>query len=600
MEEEAAAEGGDAMQSVSDRLPVSLKLAYGFPSFPGGAMGLTVVVFMPAFYSDVILAPLGYIAVAIALTRSLDALTDPMMGWLSDRTKTRWGRRKPYIALGMPLMALAFYMLFVPPESLATIQAPVWYGIFAGLGLLFLTIMGIPQAALGAELSPDYNERSSLFGYGTLFGAAGAIFGAVLPTILEGRGMDERAVFAFIAGFYAILFVILQTWFLIRVPERPEFAQRESNPFVPGVRRALRNRPFLILLFSGIVGAIPAAIPALLMPYYVGYVLQPEDSLRWVGTFLVLYLGTGMLFVPVWIAVARRIGKLRTLIVGSVIGIIGSVFYFFAGPGDLFFAGCIYFITGTVSTAGAVVNPAMAADVIDYDELRTGKRREAQYTAFRALIPKFVSIPGSSVPLAVLAAVGYVPNEAQSDQVLFWIRFMYSLFPASFYLISLAIVSRYPLSEAVHVKIRQGIAALAGGESAVDPLTGNSIAPHGGDRVSEEDGWFLDYFTPGELRRMMGGHGSRLMTSVITAGGISLLVFLGAIAVALFGTIDPESRAPVTTVVAIVTAGLALTAFIFHCLRLKPARRMAGDPIPDEIIQAHLEGVIENPRRPDY
>jgi GPH family glycoside/pentoside/hexuronide:cation symporter len=338
------------------------------------------------------------------------------------------------------------------------------------------------------------------------------------------------------------------------------------------------------------VGAIPAAIPALLMPYFVGYVLQPEDSLRWVGTFLVIYLGTGMLFVPLWMTVARRIGKLRTLIIASTIGITGSVFYFFAGAGDLFFAGCIYFVTGTVSTAGAVVNPAMAADVIDYDELRTGKRREAQYTAFRALIPKFVSIPGSAVPLAVLAVVGYVPNEAQSDQVLFWIRFMYSLFPASFYVISLAIVSRYPLSEAVHIKIREGIAALAGGESATDPLTGNSIAPHGEDRVSEDDGWFLDHFTPGELRRAMGGNAGRLMTGVITAGGISLLICLGAALVASTGVWDPDARPPLTTVLAIVTAGLALTAFIFHCLRLRPARRMAGEPIPDDIIQAHLDG----------
>jgi GPH family glycoside/pentoside/hexuronide:cation symporter len=491
----------------------------------------------------------------------------------------------------MPFTALAFLMLFVPPESLTPIQASWYYGIWAGLGLLFLTIMGIPQAALGAELTPDYNERSSLFGFGTLFGSAGAIFGAALPTILGGRNMDERTIFAFIAAFYAILFVTLQTWFIIRVPERPEYAQRESNPFVPGVRRALRNRPFLILLSSGIVGAIPAAIPALLMPYYVTYVLQPENALAWVGGFLMLYLGTGMVFVPLWITVAKKIGKLRTLIIAGAIGITGSVFYFFAGAGDLAFAGCIYFITGTVSTAGAVVNPAMAADVIDYDELRTGKRREAQYTAFRALIPKFVSIPGSAIPLAVLAVVGYIPNEAQSDNVLFWIRFMYSLFPASFYVVSLAIVSRYPLSEAVHVKIRQGIAALARGESAIDPLTGSSIAPHGEDRVSEHDGWFLDYFTTKELKRAMGGNAGRLMTSVLFTGGISLLVCLGAALVASRGLSDPDARPPLTTVFAIVTAGLALTAFIFQCLRLKPARRMAAEPISDEVIQAHLDGV---------
>jgi GPH family glycoside/pentoside/hexuronide:cation symporter len=312
--------------------------------------------------------------------------------------------------------------------------------------------------------------------------------------------------------------------------------------------------------------------------------------MKWIGAFLVLYLGSGMFFVPVWMTVAKRIGKLKTFIFVSVIGITGSVFYFFAGAGDLLFAGCFYLMTGIVSQAGGFIIPAMGADVIDYDELRTGKRREAQYASFGGLIPKFVSIPGSAIPLAVLAVVGYVPNVPQSDNVLFWIRFMYSLFPATFYVVGLAIISRYPLSEAIHVKIREGVAALARGESTTDPLTGNNIAPHGRDRVSEDEGWFLDHFSPGELRRAIAGGASRVMTSVVVAAGISLMICLGLGLVALAGVSNPDARPPLTTVFAIVAAGLAFTAFIFHCLRLRPARKMAANPIADEVIQAHLEG----------
>jgi GPH family glycoside/pentoside/hexuronide:cation symporter len=580
---------GAATQAVG-RLSASIKLAFGSPAFAGAAMAIPIGVLMPRFYSDVVLIPLGYIAIAIALARSLDALTDPVMGWMSDRTHTRWGRRKPYIAFGLPFTALAFYMLFSPPESLTGTRAVFWFGASFGLYFLFHTILDIPKVALGAELTDDYNERSSLFGYRSFFIASGTIFASILPTILSERGMDQRAAFTFMAGLYAVLYVLLYSWLLIRIPERPEYARRESNPLVPGVRRALRNRPFRILLLSGIVMAIPGYIPAVLMPYYVGYVLQPEDSMKWVGTFLVIYLGTGMLFVPFWMIVAKRIGKLKTLIVTSVIGITGSVFYFFAGAGDLFFAGCIFFMTGTISATQTFLIPAMGADVIDYDELRTGKRREAQYTSFWAIIPKFIAIPGSAIPLAVLAAVGYVPNKPQSVEVLFWIRFMYSLFPVSFYLTSLAIVSRYPLSEAIHIKIRDAVDTLAKGKSTTDPLTGNNIAPHGEDRVSEDDGWFLDHFTPGELRRAIAGGAGRIVTNVIVAAAISLLVCVGAGAFALAGMTNPESRPPLTTVLAIVVAGLAFTAFIFHCLRLKPARRMAGTPIPDDIIQAHLDG----------
>jgi len=577
-----------------DALPRSVKLAYGAPAFAGAAMAIPIGVLMPRFYSDVVLAPLGYIAIGIALARAFDALTDPLMGWISDRTRTRWGRRKPYIAAGAPMTALAFCALFAPPESLTPTAASLWFAASFGLFFLFATTMEIPYAALGAELSRDYQERSSLFGYRALFIAAGTIVASVLPTVL-GRALglsNERVVYAVMAGIYAVLLMLLNAGLLIRVRERPPLALVQSNPLIPGVRRALRNRPFRILLLAGVVSAIPAAIPAILMPYFVGYVLQPADPGTWVGIYLLIYLGFGMLFVPFWMGVARRVGKLRTLIITSSIGITGSIFYFFAGPGDMVFAGCFFFMTGTVSMSGNFLIPAMAADVIDYDQLRTGKRREAQYMAFWALIPKFVAIPGASVPLAVLAAVGYVPNQIQTDEVMFWIRFMYSIFPAAFYLMALLIVSRYPISEWTHQEIRGGIAAHAAGAVAVDPLTGRQLAPPGTGPVGESDGWFLDHFTPGELRRTLEGGPRRLLASVVIDMAISLPICLGAAALAVSGMRGGDANPPLTTVFAVVVAGLAFTVFLFHTLRLGPARRMLRDPLPSAVIRGHLEGEI--------
>jgi GPH family glycoside/pentoside/hexuronide:cation symporter len=579
-------------------LPRSVKLAFGAPAFAGAAMAIPIGVLMPRFYSDVVLAPLGYIAISIALARAFDALTDPFMGWLSDRTRTRWGRRKPFIAVGAPMTALAFCALFAPPEFLTPGTASLWFAASFGLYFLFHTILDIPYAALGAELSPDYRERSNLFGYRTLFIAAGTVVASVFPTLLDRvLGLtDERAVYAAMAGVYAVLLVALNGRLLVRVPERPQLARVRPHALVPGVRRSLRNRPFRILLLAAVVGAIPAAIPALLMPYFVRYVLQPEDPNSWVGIYLLVYLGLGLLCVPFWMGVASRLGKLRTVIITSSIGITGSVFYFFAGPGEMLFAGCFFFMTGTVSMSGNFLFPAMAADVIDYDELRTGKRREAQYMAFWAMIPKFVAIPGSSVPLAVLAAVGYLPNQVQTEEVLFWIRFMYSMFPAVFYVTALMIVSRYPISERIHQEIRRGIAAHAEGATAVDPLTGGHLAPPGTRAVAEEDGWFLDYFTSRELRKTLERGPRRLVASVVVDMAISLPICLGAAALAIAGMQGAETRPGLTTVFAVVAAGLALTAFLFHALRLRPARRMLRDPLPDATLRAHLEEEVEGTR----
>ncbi len=574
-----------------ERLPVSLKLAYGAPAFAGAAMAIPIIVLMPRFYSDVVLAPLGYIAIAVALARSFDALTDPLMGWISDRTRTRWGRRKPYIAFGVPFTALVFFLLFSPPEHLTPVRASLWFGISYGFYFLFGTIIDIPKVALGSELTMDYHERSSLFGYRAFFIAVGTIVASILPALLPKilGTSDERFIYSLMAGGYAVLFVVLYTWLLIRVPERPDFVRRESNPLVPGVRRALRNRPFRILLSCTILNSIPAAIPAILMPYFVEYVVQPDNPGTWVGICLFVYLGSGLLLIPFWMTLAKRIGKLKTLITQGLIGIVGLIMFFFVGPGDILYVLCAFLVVGIVSMPGHFLMPAMVADIIDYDELLTGKRREAQYSSFLAIIPKFVSIPGSSIPLAILASVGYVPNQVQTAEVLLWIRFMYSIFPAAFFLAALFVVSRYPLSEAIHREIRRRIDALAAGETVVDPLSGRRLAPLGTGRVSEIDGWFLDHFTPRELRRASGGGMRSLMTSVGVAAGFSLLVCLGAGLMALTGVSNPEVRPPLTTVLAVVVAGLAFTALVFHCLRLGPARRMIRNPLPDEIILAHLD-----------
>ena len=131
------------------------------------------------------------------------------------------------------------------------------------LFFLFTTIVEIPFAALGAELTPDYTERSSLFGYRSLFVSLGMLIAAVFPTFLKDAvGIEsQREIFVIMARLYAAVMVTLIGIMLWKLQENPDFAKRQSNPLVPGVRRALRNQPFRILLIAGIISAIPAAIP---------------------------------------------------------------------------------------------------------------------------------------------------------------------------------------------------------------------------------------------------------------------------------------------------------------------------------------------------
>lgn len=568
----------------------SVKLAYGAPAFAGAAMVVTAGVHATRFYSDVVLAPLGVIALMTAVARSFDAITDPFMGWLSDRTRSRWGRRLPYIAAGTIPAALTYWLFLTPPPSMNGSGAAVWFGIVFCLVFLFSTITSIPSQALGAELSLEYHERSSVFGIRSVFAAAGTIVGATMPGVLEdGFGIaDERLVFSMLAAAYGLALVALNGLLVRVIRERPEFTRREPNPFIPGVRRALRNRPFRILLLAGVVNAIPAAIPAIMIPYFVYYAIRPEQPAAWLAIFLLAYLGTGFLFLPMWMAVARRWGKLPTMVAAASMGISGSVLFFFTGPGDTGWALGVYLYAGIASGALLFILPAMGADTIDYDELRTGKRREAQFGAFWQMIPKFVSIPGGSIPIAIMSAAGYVPNQMQTPEVVFTIKFLYSIFPAVFYVAALAIMLRYPIDERVHRAIRAGIDAHARGEAALDPLTGEHLAPAAAAGAREAEGWFLDHFTARELARATRRGPRRVVADVVRSIALSGLAFVASVALAVWAAGGGDAEPGPVAVLAVVAAGGALTLTCFHLARLGAARRFARAPLPRARVDAHL------------
>jgi GPH family glycoside/pentoside/hexuronide:cation symporter len=147
-------------QRSRERLSTGVKLAYAGPTFALAGMAIPIFVYMSKFYADVVLVPLGYLALAIALARAFDAITDPLIGWLSDRTRTRVGRRRPYLALGAPLCGLAFFALFSPPVAFSGGATIVWFGACFLLYFVCHTIFVIPYNALGAELTLDYHERS--------------------------------------------------------------------------------------------------------------------------------------------------------------------------------------------------------------------------------------------------------------------------------------------------------------------------------------------------------------------------------------------------------------------------------------------------------
>jgi GPH family glycoside/pentoside/hexuronide:cation symporter len=574
---------------------LGVKLSYAVPSFATAAMAAPLIIELKIFYTDTVLVPAGLLAVAMAVARAFDAITDPLMGWITDHTRTRWGRRKPWIPLGVPLCALCYWIMFLPPESLsAEGGAVIWIGAAYCLYYLFQTVWSVPYAGLGFELSPDYDDRTSLFGYRSISGGLGLMLSFFLLYQTQARGMfsDDREMLAMLTGCFALLMILLFVWPLLRVREHSGFATRGSAPFVPGIHRALRNRPFRILLFASILGTIPATMPTLLMPYFTKYVLQVED--QWRLVFAGIYVVSGFLSLPVWMGMARRIGKLPVWIITAAIGIVSSFVMFSVGEGQTTRMIVLEIIRGFAAGAIVILGPAMMADVIDYDELRTGRRREAQFGAFLNLIPKFVAILGATLPLALMGAAGYDPTTPRlTDGATLAIRGLFALFPIAFHIGGLLILLRYPISRDVHRAIRDGIARHQQGEDAHDPITGHTRPPANARSVDEETGWFLDNFSLRALRQVVehgpGGIVGDVLAPTATAALLSAAAIGGAVAL-LFDSLSRSQEDQLRQGMAacmVVVAGLAITALLYHLMRIRPARRMAVDPVDAETIRAH-------------
>ncbi len=455
------------------KIPFARKLAYAVPAYALAIIGIPVYVYIPKFYTDVVgvnVILLGYILFSV---RIFDAFTDPVIGYLSDRTRTRFGRRRPYIAVGSVFTALMMIMLFNPPHASAFFET-LWFGIFIYALFLFWTIVTVPYEALGPEITFDYHERISLFGMRDGFLIAGTFMAAATPAMVQwafgftGEPAEERAKFFWISVLYTPL-LIGTAWWCVLVIKEINFQPKKEAGLFSGIRQVAHNRPFIILLIAYTISAIGNNLPATLILFYVQYVLQSDLA----DIFLFMYFVTGIIFLPCWIFMAGKIGKKWAWILSMTINTGAFVGVFFLGPGDAFLYGVLVILSGIGFGATLAIPSAIQADVIDYDELLTGERREGQYIGLWSISKKLAAAVGIGTGLSILGMAGYTPNAEQTETVQLTLRILYALVPSLCNLLAIIVVMAYPITDRIHREIRGAIDLRNAGQSAVDPLAVN-------------------------------------------------------------------------------------------------------------------------------
>lgn len=432
----------------------SRMLAYGLAEFPMAMAAIPMAIFIPALYTRDLGLSLGAVGAILIVARWTDVITDPLIGFLSDRTRGRWGRRKPWILAGAPLMLLSIVQLFTPGSSVTAGYFALWT-----IALWFgWTLVAIPYYAWGAELSADYHERTRIATWRTLCGVAGTLTTIAAPLISAslfgyGRALDESLTIVAVAAVSvaAVGFTVL----LARVPEPPPRQVRQV-PVLEGFRLMWRNGPFKRLMIAFVIGGIGPAMAAPLYIFYVNHVIQYDLA---ASVILLVFYAGNLIGVALWGWLAQRIGKRSAWMVGMSLMIVSQPGYLLLGPGDLLPMMVILFIGGLSAGSFVALPSAMKADVIDIDRLESGEDRTGLFFSSWSLAQKAIVAMATGFALLILEFAGFQAAGDNGPAQIWALKIAFAGIPAVCYATAVLIIRPYPISEAAHAVVLERLAA---------------------------------------------------------------------------------------------------------------------------------------------
>lgn len=414
-----------------------------------------VLVFVPKFYTSDMGVSLMLAANLILAVRLFDVVTDPLVGYLSDRTGGPFGRRRPWIAAATPLMMISIYMLFLPPEGAGAMHLFTWYMLLS----LGTTMMLIPYYAWGSELSPDYNERSRITGWRSMLGVVGSLVAQLMPAgayIFFGIS-GSASVLEIVAATMLLLMPLCVITTLTTVPE-VKATTRSAIPFWEGLSIMWGNGPFKRLISAFFIGSLALNITTPLYIYFIAFVLKAEDK----AIFMLVFFYLANFFaVPFWVWLSTKVGKHRAYVASFVIISCAHPFYLLLGEGDFWYMLPITLVTGFSAGGFAALPNSMKADVIDLDTMKCGENRAALFFSTWSFTYKLAAAGSTWLALMGLALFNFntTPGGFNDADQLFGLRFLFALLPSFFFLLAAVVIWKYPITESVHKELRDSLQA---------------------------------------------------------------------------------------------------------------------------------------------
>jgi GPH family glycoside/pentoside/hexuronide:cation symporter len=448
------------MTEVSQKLPLREKLAYGFGDLASVLYWQTFMLYFTYFYTDIFLIPASVAATMFLMSRIWDGVNDPMMGMLADRTKTRWGKFRPFMLWLCVPFALVGVLVFTVPDFGETGKL-VWAYVTFNLMMMLYTAINIPYTALLGVISADSSERTTVSSVKFLFAfSAGVIVSAsLLPMTKSLGGGNDAAGWQMSFIIYGVAAIIFWLIAFKGTHERVQPPPEQKSSVKQDIYELLTNRPWLILLAVTITFILFVAVRSSVTVHYFKYFISDQTlTLPFLGTqtydfnTLTSAFNTvgqvssliGVLLVS-WFA--RKVGKKTAFYILFTGAIISTGAYYFLKPDQM---GWIFFLQVTGSITGgpmSVLLWAMYADTADYGEWKRGRRTTGLVFSAATMSQKIGWAFGAFVALTLMAQVGFAPNQEQSTESLGGMLLLFSLIPAAFGIAAMIILAFYPLGE---------------------------------------------------------------------------------------------------------------------------------------------------------
>ncbi|GGC88432.1 MFS transporter [Halopseudomonas salina] len=455
----------------------STLMIHGSIGMPLAIIGYPLVVYLPPFYAGEMGMNMGLVALVLVLARFSDVVTDPLIGTISDRWSTRFGRRKPWIFVGTPLVLIGTVMLFMPPEGVGVGHLLFWT-VFMYLGWTMVTL---PYGAWGAELSPLYHQRSRVTASREGYVLIGLFLAALAPAIIQamaGRfaeghtdgffmrfiiwllGTDGELTRGYgpILGGMAWLFIVTLpiTVFLALafVREAPSKTVQKTE-WKKGLKVLKYNGPFKRMMLMLLIVVTGESFRNALSVFFMQHVLQIQS---YIGLMYLIYFGIGILGIPFWLILGKKIGKHKAFCVAVGVSSASILGMFFLQAGQVVPFAIMFALKGFCFAAFQFLPLAMLADIVDVDTARSKEHRTGLFFAMSGMAQKMAMALGLGLSLGLLWLVGFnAQATVHDDTQLMALRVLYILGPVTLYMIAFAIAWKYPLTSERHERIHQWI-----------------------------------------------------------------------------------------------------------------------------------------------